>query len=407
MSTISGVASYQTNALLRGSCNERHLRQSVPRYIVVVLCILLASHWFIGDAVSAEEMTAERAIAILDEEDAIAAGKAAIWLGRQKNVSDEAIAALIKHLGDERNTERFPALVSEGPPAVGDYAANALELIGSPEVVHAVCQFLASNKKREPRIRGLRILKSVGDAAQNATETLQPMIKDADELIRIRTIETISAVSKEHRETLPLFQQALKDNDPSVQAAAIRAIGDLGIKSKGLVPELIPLLASEELQGLSRGWEPLCIDVAVALGKIGPAAGEALPKLKALLDNENEYVQAASAFAHASISGNHDPGLKLLLRHLKERFGSAAPAALYVRELAHRQEFADASFDGLKDALNHRRTLVRVRAIEGVAAIRPSEAVPLLLEVAREDSDEWVRQTAQEAIERISQADRE
>jgi HEAT repeat protein len=384
---------------------ESRLFDSVRGWAFVMLAGFVVN-WSACNVAAAQDMSIDRAIKLLGNEDGVAAGAAALWLGEQKLIDDQAIVALIEHLGDEREAERFPAGVTASPPTVGDYAANALQSVGSPKVVSLVCKFLRSTEDQKAQIRGLQILRAFGERARDSTVTLVRLAEDEERLIRIHAVETLSAVSVDDQAALRAFRRAIRDDDSSVKAAGVRGIGLQGAKAKVLVPELIPLLDSRELRGESvsadaGGWIPLRADVAVTLGRIGPNAEEALPKLRRMLDDEDRSVRLAAAFAHASISGSDDPGLTLLLDALKKDVGKAAEAADYVRELSSREEFVDVAFEALKAALTHRKPLVRLRAINGLAAIKSADAVELLRKTANEDNEELVRDAAEELIKKI------
>ncbi len=390
----------QCNDLTEGRCFH------LVRGWAFVLLAGFVANWSACNVATAQDMSIERAINLLDNEDAVAAGAAALWMGDQKLIDDQAIVALIEHLGDERDAERFPAFVTASPPTVGDYAANALQRVGSPEVVSLVCKFLSSTEDQNSQIRGLQILRALGERARDSIPTLVRLAKDEDSLVRLYAVRTLSAVSMNDQAALRAFRRAIRDDDPSVKAAGVRGIGRQGAVAKGLVPELIPLLDSTELRGESvsadaGGWILLRADVAVALGRIGPNAEKALPKLRTMLDEDDRSVRLAAAFAHASISGNDEPGLKLLLEELKKHRGKAADAADYVCELSGREEFVEVAFDALKAALTHPNPLVRVRAIKGIAANKSADAIELLRRTANEDNEELVRDAAEEFIKMI------
>lgn len=371
--------------------------------VVVMLLVPI----FLRHATAEEKFELNSAVGALYSDDGVLAGEAALWIGRRSKVEKYALVALVEQLENERDAE-LPPPVPVSPPTVGDYAAVALERLASLEAVPLISQFLVDSQSQGARLRALRILRSMGKAAHRSTAILKRLCNDDDELLRFHAIETISAVSTDPKDLLPVLQHALSDRSPNVKAAAVQSAGNLGDKAKELVPGLVALLESNELRGESISadaatWAPLRGDAAVALGKIGLAGKEALPKLEAMLKSNEPRVRFAAAFAHASISDEKDPGLRMLLEALQDnREPVAELASYYLRELGRRRQFDNEVFEGLMTALKHQSSLVRIRAIEGIALMRPDAALNSLRSVANDDPDEYVRQTALARIREIS-----
>jgi hypothetical protein len=110
---------------------------------------------------------------------------------------------------------------------------------------------------------------------------------------------------------VPLLTTALRDGDWSVRKRAAESLGRMGPSAKAAVPALFALLSSEEDRDAARGAlreidavgpealpaliKALEVDdgrvryyAVFYLGKLGPAAKEALPALRRLTDDDSD-----------------------------------------------------------------------------------------------------------------------
>lgn len=356
-----------------------------------------------GGVASGQNMTIERAIVLLDSEDGSAAGEAALWLGSQEKITEQAISALAEHLADEREAIRFPDFVAipRGPPTVGEYCASALTRLGSPKVASIVSRSVANTDNQMARLRGLEVLRAMGTAARHSILSLGRLAKDDDERVRAGAIRAAVTVMNQE-ELLPVLRVALGDDDPDVKAIAVDALGRFGAGAKSLVPELVDLLDSPEFHGVgfaadAGGSMPLRIRVAVAIGRIGSAARDAIPKLEHMLEDEDPYVQIAAAFAHASISGQQSPAIETLHGELKKHPGGGHAAVEHLAELSKKGEFTEASFKEITTALSHPSPDVRRTAARVMREFQSLDAVMSLMPVLS-DQDGFVRRNAAESL---------
>lgn len=366
---------------------------------LAVACV----HAALCGVASGQNMTLQRAVVLLESEDGIAAAQAALWLGSQETLPEQAIAALAENLADEREAIRFPDFIGvpQGPPTVGEYCASALTRLGSPKVASIVSRFVANTNDRSGRLRGLEILRTMGMRARDSIPTLRHLFTDDDEWIRAGSLRAAVTVMNQ-AELLPVLRVALGDEDPNVKAIAVDAIGQFGAVPKSLLPELINLLDSPQFHGVgfaadAGGSMPLRIGVAVALGRFGSVASDAIPKLERMLEDDDQYVQIAAAFAHASISGQRSPAFETLYAELKKHPGGAYTAVQYLAELSQNGEFAEASFKGIRTALSHPSPDVRRTAARAMSEFVCLDAVMSLIPVL-DDEDSWVRRNAAESL---------
>ena len=85
---------------------------------------------------------------------------------------------------------------------------------------------------------------------------------------------------------LPALLKLIKDRDDATREAAVRCLGKLGPAAKEAVPRLVKLLIED-------GVGEVRIAAATALGDIGPAALPAVPKLRQAMRDDRAVEPAA------------------------------------------------------------------------------------------------------------------
>ena len=88
---------------------------------------------------------------------------------------------------------------------------------------------------------------------------------------------------------LPVLQAAFKDDDPSVRAWAMQAVGNMGSAGVPAVPALIEALEHGDVAARN--------SATFSLGQIGPGARAALPALRAALSDPEESVRRSASTA--------------------------------------------------------------------------------------------------------------
>lgn len=364
--------------------------------------------------------------------------------------------------------EAIDGLAAIGAPAV----AKVSRLVGAddPPTCRAACEALAR----------------MGRAAEGAVSSLLVALKHDDADVRRHAAEALGAVGAWPERTVSALAEALRDDSPSVRAhaayalgrfgvaaesavpalaevlrdpalqvrlAAVRALGELGSYAAAAVPALaaalrdeagaVTLAAADALVQIGRPAVPALAEkledrelaplAATALGRIGPAAQEAVPALTKLLDSGNEETRREAILALAEIGPKAESAVPALMGLLKKegdplRAGGAyalamigAERAIPVLEQTVRAEddellrmasawalvhfepdnpaYVKTAVPKLTQALTHERPLVRVKAAEALAQIGP-EAAPAVpaLKQALEDEDPEVRIAALDAL---------
>ncbi len=332
----------------------------------------------------AAELDVERTIELLDSEDSFEAGGAAWALGDCKNPNELVIQALVEHLGDERDAMDVGYYGTIGAPSVGEYASSSLVRLNSPVAVSPLCKLLTNCKNDQTRIRALKTLDDLGQTAHDAVDQLKVHAQDENWAIRYYAIDAMVSVADGDAKIMPVLRRALGDKDPLVQSIAVIGLGTFGLKAKEALPQLIPLLDSPDNIGDSSGRLPLCVHVAMTLGKIGTPAKAALPRLEKMLKGGVHEIVVAAAFAHCRISRLREPGLDILLKELESGYG--APRAAQALGQLEYKHFASPAIKGLKNALEHPDSLVRCYAVRSLAKIAPPDLHEIISPMTKDSS---------------------
>ena len=278
------------------------------------------------------------------------------------STSQVALEYLFKALNyDNTRAAATEALIKIGPAAV-EPLTNALRSV-SPFVRSAAAEALG-------RIKDPRAIEPL----------IRALSRDSYEYTRAEAAWALASM-EDPRVIGPLID-ALSDQHPDVRAAAELALARLG-----------PLSVEPLLQVLNkRGTAALRNSVVRALGGTNdPRVVE--PLLRAL---DDAAVRDSAAIALGELK---DPrAVEPLVRTLKDQNhsgGSSAAAALI--------KLGSPSVEPLAKALNDTDQDVRRLAVIALGEIKDPQAIEALTERLKDESPE-VRQTAQEAIEKIQKA---
>ncbi|MCY2930895.1 MAG: HEAT repeat domain-containing protein [Planctomycetota bacterium] len=201
---------------------------------------------------------------------------------------DRAIAALTEVLQDPHSDEHRDA-------------ADALATFG-PEAAAAVPALIAAWKGTDSGMADT-IELALGDIGAPAAPALTTAMKSNDKSLRFRAACALARCGPTAgKAALPVLQDALKSSETC--RTAVYALGRLRAAAAPAVPALVGLLASDKSDAR---------DAAIdSLGRIGPPAKAAVPKLGALLTGR---VRGDAAQALAQIGG--EEAVKILTQALK------------------------------------------------------------------------------------------
>lgn len=171
---------------------------------------------------------------------------------------------------------------------------------------------------------------------------------------------------------------------------ALEQIGEYGPQASSAIPVIAKRLSDKSLVVV---WisnhvcfeQPLRVDACIALGKIGPAAQEALPQLREMmrLDSESS-VRVASALAVSQIDLNTDEGIQVLMDELPS--GANALGELGPRA-ARAYESLERLWDQEKKQEFHEDT-----ALIALARINGSRSLNRLIEALEQDEEILIRE---------------
>lgn len=258
-------------------------------------------------------------IRAIGDSDSYVRASAAEALGKIGPEAPEVIPALMKALGDSFHHVR-------------DSAGNALEKCGAMHVDLKVKRCITDFRDTQTNIlsRAIEELESIGPAA---IPELTKALGDSNSHIRrfaAAALEKHNALTVELK--VKRYILDLGDSSTNVRARAAEALANIGPEASEAIPHLTKLIghndyyvrlhSSEALEKLGAITPELKIKryildlgdsnsevrskAAEALCAFGPAAKEALPKLKKLLADEDEIVCIAAEKAISIIESSPD-----------------------------------------------------------------------------------------------------
>lgn len=201
-------------------------------------------------------------------------------------------AEILAKLGPDAN-ESGSALVAalrDPDPHVQAVCASALAKVGVPADI--AVPLLGELLKSGDAVVVARALSQYKAAASPALPALVELLQDESRSVEARwnAARTIGKIGPEAVSAVPALMKFLKDKDGTLREHCAEAIGDIG---PGVGPEaitaLIPVL-SDPVTRVRR-------DAVRSLGYIGPAAREAVPEIKKLVEDKEEMVREAARAA--------------------------------------------------------------------------------------------------------------
>lgn len=232
---------------------------------------------------------------------------------------------------------------------------------------------------------------------------------------------------------VPVLVGLLKSDDDNVRLLAAKVLSNLGPKAKDAVPALIAGLKSkkdsitegtgptmddfgENVSGLARKSRTLRGTFAAALGRIGPAAHDAVPVLCEALSDKHWIIrqQAATALGLVGAAEEAVPalrkalpdeqyGVRIAVLATFGRMGKSAKAAVpdVVSQLRPRYKGED-----LPAEVYVRTRIAAAGALGGIgAAARDKPTVAALSRMYQSDPDNRARQAAGEALKKVDPAE--
>jgi HEAT repeat protein len=219
----------------------------------------------------------------------------------------EAVPALLQALKDENKLVRIQAVGCLG--CIGPHAEVA---------VPALTAILRDVKAdHDTRLLAARSLGYIGPKAKAAVPELIRAFQSKDGLFRCEAGDALGFIGLVDESIVPALLGCLKDDkeEPDVRSCAAISLGRIGPKAKGAIPRLIEVLRSVDSQATSAA-SVIRYGALEALGKMGSAAQVAVPSILQVLQNDrlskDDRKRAATAL------GNIGPAAKLAIDALTE-----------------------------------------------------------------------------------------
>lgn len=324
--------------------------------------------------------------------------------GKLKSPDDAVRAGAVLTLG-QMGPNHMPqvstlvAFLKDTSEQVRINAARALLLIGARPTTSLLPALIEALKDKRPEVRcGVaRVLQAGGAESKLAIPFLAQSLKDGDPSVRIEAAIALLALSPES-DTVPLslLLEGLQNPLPDVHSRAAYAIGKLGPAAKEAIPALVQILK----KGLTneRAW------AAIAIGNIGPEAKDVSPALlEALRDPSDGIVRLRAAEALWRIERQPTQVLPTLVESLKGANSSERLVAALV--LSQMGPAAKDALPELVQAIKDSNVPTRHWIIQALSLMgsEAKSAIPALTEL-QNDPDPNIRQRAAQAVLSINAA---
>lgn len=315
-------------------------------------------------------------VAALSHEDENIRSQACWSLGRLGTHSKPHIPELITALGDDAWVVRHNASwalrnIREG---VGPHAVKALD-----------------HENPWTRLEAARVLAEVDPSRHDAAiEVFVQGLGNADEKVRVVSVQGLMAVGAGAEPALPSLRKALGDENEAVRKNAITVMGLIGAPAEVAIPEIIAAIDDEK--------RSVRVEAINVLGTFGERALPAKSAMLSGLGDKDKHV----ANAAASTIGKLGPGVlpELAQACLEKKEAKLRMAA--IDAVAFSPHIDEGTVDALRKQLEHEAWETRMRA--AVALGRDDEvthrAVPDLI-AALKDPNETVRVNVTNALRAI------
>jgi HEAT repeat protein len=288
----------------------------------------------------------------------------------------EAAVGVLQLVGPRAAAAAKPAvelvLDPKTPVVLRRRLENLLSSIGpgAKDAAPDLIKVLADDKKDEfSRLQAASTLGSIGPAARDALPTLVELSKKAKPALRIRALESIWGIDPLHESILPTVADLAKDPDTRSawpQPTLTQIVGSFGEDAKALVPVLVAQLKDSPSPGIKQQ----CV---VALGRIGPAAKEAISSLKPFLNDTNPGLVLEAARALVLLGDTSKEIAPAVARGFKGRSGAVVVATSDV--LIQLGPHAASAAEPLLEAWRKETvTTQRLRLAELLALVDPKAA---------------------------------
>jgi HEAT repeat protein len=283
-----------------------------------------------------------------------------------------AAANVLGEIGDASALKPLLGALKDSDAPVRSAAANALGRFAGVQVVPQLIAVLA-DPDRNVRAAVAGALGELGDAV--AVEPLMQFLEDADWEVRTAALGALGRLGD--RRAVEPAAACLEDKEEEVRQQAAETLGRLGDAS--VLEPLVLALVDE--QSSVRQAAARSLSILDSYWERSVAAHTLIPRIEVALQHNNASVQYAAAG---------------LLRRLTGRLPTAAAHTDSERKTRVLVRI-------LQDLLLDADAEVRLAAAESMGRLRWS-AYAGALKTALDDSSDWVKRAAREALEEIARA---
>ena len=359
----------------------------------------------VSDGEFNERLQAIFALAAIGEPAKAAAPTVAKALDSGEDLLQYAAAFALGKIRDASADEPLTRAAADADSYLGAIASWARAQIHPDDkalVADALARLRAGLRSDKPNIRSASI-SGLSDMAEMLDETGREalakdfvgLLKDPDEGVDRSAGAALIRLGKPAVEVM-----RTKLATPETRLAALEILGAIGPKAKAAVPDVIAALSASDAEFRS--------DAAMALGRMGGEAADAVPQLLKML--EGPASEPSDRYAAAFALGRAGAVAKAALPTLREITAGkdellATVAAWAALKIAPDDAgMIETAIPLLRRALRADREPVRLEAAISLGEIGPPAAVaiPILELVSEEDPSRSVRQAAEEAVRRIS-----
>lgn len=339
-------------------------------------------------------------IAALADSSKSVRGSAASTLGYCPGDATAAAAALVRALDDPDVWVGFMAAnaLQQLGDRAGDARLKVLEFskrnprfVGHFDRGVGVDNLQAALVSDDPEIRRIAAdaLAGMGAKAGEAAPALLRSLDDTSPAVRTAALDALSAAGLS-MDSAPKIRGAFAASEPSVRAAAARAMGRLPSSTDDVIGDL--------LRGLTDPAVDVRRESAIALGRLAARPDLCVKALVTSLDDADALVRASAATslgAFGAAAADASPDLRRLLAHPDPwvRLGAAT-------SLARIEPQAPETFDALAKLAIDANVDVRWRTVIALGTIARPEGVATLID-RLDDRDRRIRKAAAEALGRL------
>jgi HEAT repeat protein len=250
----------------------------------------------------------------------------------------------------------------------------------------------------EDRGIAAQALGNIGSLAKLAIPSLIAKLKDEDKRVRIAVADAMRKIG-ELKAQVPSLIELLEGNDKYICSLSASTLGKIGPAAKAAIPALIKALTDED-------WG-VASSAASALGSIGSGL---LPALIDALTYESREVRCHAANALASkLRLRAVPALINALKSEDEGFRRHAASVLEAEAVAALREAHNDSDEDVRNAAEE--ALKKILGVEnqidlGAEAAKEVELVAALREACN-NPDDYIRDAAEEALRKILEKEKQ